>query len=57
MILHGGCLSELATCKPESVDLIYLDSPFFTQKKHKSPALYEFDDVWDDINHYRQSHL
>ena len=36
-------------------DLIYLDPPFFTQRKHKMEKDYgevSFDDIWNDINEY-----
>jgi site-specific DNA-methyltransferase (adenine-specific) len=40
-----------------SVDLIYLDPPFFTQAKQtlkdKSLNEYSFDDKWEDINEYK----
>jgi site-specific DNA-methyltransferase (adenine-specific) len=32
-IIHGDCLIELDNIEKESVDLIYLDPPFFTEKK------------------------
>ena len=33
MILHGDSLKELKKIENKSVDLVYLDPPFFTQKK------------------------
>ena len=35
MIQLGDCLELLPSLKKNSVDLIYLDPPFFTDKKHK----------------------
>jgi len=33
-IYHGNCIERLIELAPMSVDLIYFDPPFFTQKKH-----------------------
>lgn len=56
-ILHGDCLKELEKISDDSVDLIYLDPPFFTQKKQSlktrdNSVEYYFDDVWGDIQEY-----
>lgn len=56
-VLLGDCLEQLKNIKDESVDLIYLDPPFFTQKKQKlktrdNSKEYSFDDCWDSINEY-----
>ena len=32
MILHGDSIKELDKIEQNSIDLIYLDPPFFTQK-------------------------
>jgi site-specific DNA-methyltransferase (adenine-specific) len=50
-IIHGDCLIELDNIEKESVDLIYLDPPFFTEKKHKlknkdRTKEFSFDDIW-----------
>lgn len=47
----GDCLDIMSTMKPQSIDLIYLDPPFFTNKKHKlleknSNRELSFDDLW-----------
>ena len=57
MLIHGDCLTELSKIKEESVDLIYLDPPFFTQKKQSlktrdNSKEYFFVDVWEDIDEY-----
>ena len=57
-VLQGDCLSELKKLKSSSVDLVYLDPPFFTQKKHTlktrdNTRTYSFDDSWDSIEAYR----
>lgn len=33
-ILHGDCLEQMKLIEKNSIDLIYLDPPFFTQTKH-----------------------
>lgn len=58
MILNGDCLEELKKIDEGSVDLIYLDPPFFTQTVQKSKTRdneqeYSFDDKWESINDYR----
>ena len=50
-ILHGDCLDLLPTINNESIDLIYLDPPFFTQKSHQltnrsRDRTFSFDDMW-----------
>ena len=56
-IYEGNCISKLKELKNESVDLIYFDPPFFTQKKHSlstrdNSKKYEFDDSWDSLEEY-----
>ena len=58
MILLGDCLVRLKEIDEESVDLIYLDPPFFTQKTLKQKTRdnekeYSFDDKWENIDEYR----
>ena len=53
----GDCLDVLDSIKRESVDLVYLDPPFFTQKIHHlvtrdGVRKFNFTDVWDDDNSY-----
>jgi site-specific DNA-methyltransferase (adenine-specific) len=58
MIIHGDCLSEMEKLPSGSVDLVYLDPPFFTQKVHKLSSrqnkAYKFNDVWSDLSQYKQ---
>jgi DNA methylase len=54
----GDCLTWLQTIKPESVDLVYLDPPFFTQRVQKSKTRdtsqeYGFADTWASIEEYK----
>jgi len=56
-ILHGDCLEEMKIIDRNSIDLIYLDPPFFTQTKHKlqnreRTKEFSFNDTWIDDNSY-----
>lgn len=47
----GDCLDILKSIEKSSVDLIYLDPPFFTEKKHSLKTRdrtkeFSFDDIW-----------
>lgn len=58
MLLHGDCLFELKNIADKSVDLVYLDPPFNTQKRQTlktrdNSVEYSFDDTWNDINDYK----
>lgn len=57
MLIQGDCKIKLQEIETNSIDLIYLDPPFFTQKKQtlrdKNNKEYSFDDTWDDINSYK----
>ncbi len=57
MLIHGDCKTELQKIEQNSVDLIYLDPPFFTQKtqtlKNKENKKYSFEDSWDNIITYK----
>ncbi len=54
----GDCFTWLKTIEPGSVDLVYLDPPFFTQKVQKSKTRdntqeYCFSDTWTNIEEYK----
>lgn len=58
-VLLGDCLEQLKNIQDESIDLVYLDPPFFTQRKHTlktrdNSKTYSFNDSWDSINDYQQ---
>ena len=58
MILLGDSLIKLREIDENSVDLIYLDPPFFTQRTQKQKTRnnekeYSFDDKWNSIDDYR----
>ena len=56
-LIHGDCKIRLRAIDESSIDLIYLDPPFFTQKKQvlkdKNNKEFSFDDTWDDIDSYK----
>ncbi|QMU64567.1 MAG: site-specific DNA-methyltransferase [Flavobacteriaceae bacterium] len=56
-IYLGNCLERLTEIESNSVDLVYFDPPFFTQKKHSlvtrdNSKKYEFCDSWDSLEDY-----
>lgn len=56
-ILHGDCLDIMDRLDPQSIDLIYLDPPFFTEKRHKlknreRTKEFSFDDIWGNDKAY-----
>lgn len=57
MLLHGDCYEQLDFIKKESIDVIYLDPPFFTQKKHSlqsrlNDETFSFEDKWESLEEY-----
>jgi len=57
VILQGDCLDTMRSIEPNSIDLIYLDPPFFTEKTHKlknreRTVEFSFDDVWGSNKAY-----
>ena len=58
-LYEGGCLFEMRKVGDASVDLVYLDPPFFTQKTHKlktrdNSEVYQFNDSWSSIHAYQR---
>lgn len=58
-LINGDCLIELKKINDETIDLIYLDPPFFTQRKQVLNKVknseckhLEFEDSWDSLNDY-----
>ena len=56
-IYLGNCLERITEIESNSVDLVYFDPPFFTQKKHSlvtrdNSKKYEFNDSWDSLDDY-----
>lgn len=57
MLKKGDSLKLLKQLSDGSVDLVYLDPPFFTQRSHKlssknAEKTFEFDDKWDSLDEY-----
>jgi site-specific DNA-methyltransferase (adenine-specific) len=57
--LRGDCLEVMRSMGDESVDLIYLDPPFFTQKIQRLKTRdrkteFSFNDIWDTHHEYVQ---
>lgn len=56
VVIEGDCLLKLTKIPNESIDTIYLDPPFYTQRKHnltsKTGDKYSFDDTWDSMEEY-----
>ena len=59
-IFLGDCLKVLKNIPDASVDMVYLDPPFFTQRDHvlntrDGEKFYNFSDRWNDISEYTES--
>ncbi|HET0337724.1 TPA: site-specific DNA-methyltransferase [Streptococcus pneumoniae] len=57
-VLKGDNLEILKTIEYSSIDLIYMDPPFFTQKTQKlsnnKNIMYSFEDTWTSIEDYKE---
>lgn len=58
-ILEGDCLDQMSAIAPASIDLIYLDPPFFTERKHTlrnraRTQEFTFDDLWGSSQKYAE---
>lgn len=56
-IVHGDAVVSLKTLPADSVDLVYFDPPFFSQKNHTlsnkgAEKVFSFDDCWDSLVSY-----
>ena len=56
---HGDCLEITRTLAAESVGLVYVDPPFFTQKTHSlvtrdRATTFQFSDEWNSRAEYLQ---
>lgn len=56
-IILGDCLNQLNDISNDSIDMIYLDPPFFTEKIHKlsnrtRTEEFSFNDIWKDNIEY-----
>jgi len=58
-IYLGDCLDIMKGLKDNSIDMIYLDPPFFTNKRHSLSSRdrkshYSFNDIWDSHKIYAE---
>ncbi|MCP4612700.1 MAG: site-specific DNA-methyltransferase [Planctomycetes bacterium] len=58
-VYQSDCLDILKSMQDETVDLVYMDPPFFTQTNHKlSPRTrdeeFSFSDMWNSASHYAE---
>lgn len=56
-VIQGDCYEVVAAWADECIDLIYLDPPFLTQKRHRSTnrdrsRTFAFDDLWKSHHDY-----
>lgn len=56
-IYQGNCIERMTEIPSNSVNLVYFDPPFFTQKKHTlvtrdESKKYAFSDSWDSLTEY-----
>lgn len=56
-VRHGDCLDVMRNIPAESVDLVYVDPPFFTQKTHSlvtrdRETTFQFSDQWESRLQY-----
>ncbi len=56
-IICADCLKEMKKMGSDSIDLIYIDPPFFTQREHSQKTRdnskeYKFEDKWNSLEGY-----
>lgn len=59
-IVHGDAITSLRNLADSSVDLVYFDPPFFSQRIHTlsnkgAEKIFSFDDCWDSLESYLDS--
>lgn len=56
MLINDDCLNAFSKIETSSIDMVYLDPPFFTQKKqcmkNSQGQQYEFSDIWKSRSDY-----
>lgn len=56
MLINDDCLNAFSKIESSSIDMVYLDPPFFTQKKqsmkNSQGEKYEFSDIWESRCEY-----
>jgi site-specific DNA-methyltransferase (adenine-specific) len=58
-VIHGDCLDIVAMMPENSIDLIYLDPPFFTQKTQQlttrdGTKTFSYNDLWSCHKEYAE---
>lgn len=58
-VIQGDCLNVLVDLPDNSIDLIYLDPPFFTQKvqtlsNRERNKVFSYNDLWSDYKEYTE---
>lgn len=58
-VIQGDCLNSLVSLPNNSIDLIYLDPPFFTQKvqtlsNRERNKVFSYNDLWSDYQEYAE---
>ncbi|MBS3071973.1 site-specific DNA-methyltransferase [Candidatus Pacearchaeota archaeon] len=56
-VIYGDCLNEMKNIDSNSIDLIYIDPPFFTQREHSQKTRdnskeFKFSDKWKSLEEY-----
>ncbi len=58
MLYNDDCLSVMKRMDKDTVDMVYLDPPFFTQKQQilrsSTGKIFEFSDIWSSRDEYIQ---
>ena len=59
LVVEGDCLEQMQLIEKKSIDLIYLDPPFFSGKKHvlknrERSKIFSFDDTWNGNKEYAE---
>ncbi len=57
--INGDCLVELERLEADTADLVYLDPPFFTNRRHSAitrdrAMTFSFDDAWSSLSEYAE---
>lgn len=58
-VIQGDCLQEMEQIGSSTVDLVYLDPPFFTNKSHSAVSrdrtqTFSFADIWNGLHDYAE---
>lgn len=58
-VIHGDCLEIFDRIDASTIDLVYLDPPFFTNRRHSGitrdrSKRFHFDDTWNGLQDYAE---